>query len=149
VRATRICAAILLVFALGVGVITTYRALRQDRTTITVLTNIPRLNGRLSLAHDSRDAFVDYVRNLVPADAPVRIIQAVRPPQVGVPPDQGPSGRCGNRVDTPPYWLLVYELLPRPSVCDGPKAWTIFFGVPVPSGPTVHRFTATLGVQAP
>jgi hypothetical protein len=145
----RIVAGLMLVVALVFGAMTAHRALRDDRTTLATMAAAPLINGRLPLFHNSADQFVDYVRGLVPEGAKIRILQPIRPVQPGLPSRPGTPGQCGNEVATPTYWLLVYELLPRPSVCEDPNAWTIFFGIPVPDGPGVHRFSATMGVQAP
>jgi len=131
------------------GAITARRSLGDDRTTLATTAAAPRINGRLALFHSSTDQFMDYVRGLVPVGAPIRIIHPTKPLPPGAPASLGPPGRCGNEIGTAAYWLLVYELTPRPSVCDDAQAWTIYFGVPVPDDPGVHRFSATLGVQSP
>jgi hypothetical protein len=145
----RAVALLILATALVFGTIVAQRAMRDDRTTLATVAAAPRVNGRLPLFHDSTDQFVDYVRGLVPDGAPILILHPTRPAKAGPARTLGPPGRCGNGIGTAAYWLLVYELAPRPSVCDGPGAWTIFFGIPVPDGPGVHRFSATMGVQSP
>ena len=144
-----VAAALILVVALVYGATVAERAVRLDRTTLATIAAAPRVNGRLALFRSSTDQFVDYVRGLVPDGAPIRILHPTRPAKAGAASTLGPPGRCGNGIGTAAYWLLVYELAPRPSVCDDPKAWTIFFGIPVPDGPGVHRFSATMGVQSP
>jgi hypothetical protein len=147
-RALAVC---LLVAALCVGAVTTVRSLHDARRTVHGVDTTARVNGRMPLFHDARDQFVDFVRGIVPAGAPVRIVQPRKNPSPVTGPTAGPPGECGNEVGKGVYfyWLLVYFLAPRPSVCDAHGSWTIYFGVPVPPGPRVHRFSATLGVAQP
>jgi len=139
----------LLVAAVSVGAVTTVRSLDDARGTVHRVDATPRVGGRMPLFHDARDQFVHFVRGMVPADAPIRIIQPRKKPSPTSRPTPGPPGECGNEVSGATYWLLVYFLAPRPSVCDAQGSWTIYFGVPVPPGPHVHAFSATLGVAEP
>ena len=142
-------AVVILAVALAVGAVTALRSLDRYHTTLASVAAAPRVNGRPALFRDSRDEFVEFVLNVVPSNAPIRIVQPFKQSPPGAPASLGPSGRCGNEVAGAAYWLLVYWLIPRPSVCDAPDAWTIYFGVPVPPGPHVERFSPTLGVQPP
>lgn len=147
-RVRRVLAAVLIAVALVVGLVTATRSLRAGHAAVARVAAQPRVNGRLALLHGDADRFVDFVRRAVPPSATVVIVQPAGP----VPANQavtGPLGRCGNSANGGQYWLLVYELLPRAAVCSGVGAWTVYLGVPVPAGSSVHRFTATLGVQAP
>ena len=141
----------LLVAALGGGAVTATRSLHDARREVHRVDAAARIDGRLPLFHGPRDQFVAFVLGIVPSSASVRIVQPYVKPPPGTAPSAGPPGVCGNEVSygVYPYWLLVYWLIPRPSVCDASGSWTIYFGVPVPSGPRVHRFSATLGVAEP
>lgn len=149
VRGRQVLASLMLAAALLVGSVTSYHAIRDTRTTIHAVALIPRVNGRIALQHNSADAFVDFVRNLVPEHAPIRVLGPPSPRPAGAKPFLGPAGRCGNTTNTMTYWLLVYQLQPRPSVCDSSRAWTIYFRSPVPAGANVHRFAVDLGVSSP
>jgi len=145
----RALALILLVAALCVGAVTSVRSLHDARQTVHRVAATARVHGRLPLLGGQRDQFVDFVAGIVPSDAPIRILQPRTKPAPGRQPAPGPAGVCGNQVNAGAYWLLVYWLAPRPSVCGASGSWTVYLGVPVPSGPGVHRYSATLGVRAP
>jgi hypothetical protein len=139
----------LLVAALGAGSVATVRSVHDARRDMHRVETIARVNGRLPLFNGQRDQFVDFVVGIVPANASIRIVQPRKTPSPSALPAAGPPGVCGNAVSTGVYWLLVYWLVPRRSVCDERGSWTVYVGVPVPPGPRVHRFSATLGVAEP
>jgi hypothetical protein len=145
----RALAAILLIAGLCVGAVTSVRSLHDARRTVHRVATAPRVNGRLPILGEQRDKFVDFVAGIVPSGAPIRILQPRTKPAPGRRPAPGPAGVCGNQVNAGMYWLLVYWLAPRPSVCGASGSWTVYLGVPVPSGPGVHRYSPTLGVRAP
>jgi hypothetical protein len=145
----RALAAILLIAALCVGAVTSIRSLHDARTDVHRADARPRINGRLPLLGGPRDQFVDFVAGVVPPNASIRILQPLTKRAPARAPAPGPAGVCGNDVNLAAYWIFVYSLAPRPSVCDTSGSWTVYLGVPVPPGTGVHRYSATLGVRAP
>jgi len=145
----RYLAIAVLAAALCVGAVTTVQSMGDARREVHSVDTAPRVDGQLALFHDSRDQFVGFVTKIVPPHASVRILQPRKAPAPGSHPPPGPLGVCGNAVSSGVYWLFVYRLTPRVSVCDPHGSWTIYLGVPVPSGQRVWRFSATLGVAAP
>jgi hypothetical protein len=143
----RVAALILLCTALVCGLVSAARAAQAARTTVRAISAAPRLDGRPQLLPTARDQFVAFVVRTVPADARMQIWQPIRPPASGA-TDAG-SGICGHNTDIATYWAFVYLLVPRASVCGGAGSWTVYLGVPVPSGPRVLRFSDTMGVVAP
>jgi hypothetical protein len=142
-------ALIMLIAALCVGAVTTVRSLHDARRTVDRVAAAPWVNGRLPVLGEQRDRFVDFVAGIVPSGAPIRILQPRTKRAPGRAPAPGPAGVCGNDVNLSAYWIFVYWLAPRPSVCGASGSWTVYLGVPVPPGPGVHRYSATLGVCAP
>ncbi len=145
----RALAAILLIAALCVGAVTSVRSLHDARTDVHHADTAPRVNGRLPLLNGPRDQFVDFVAGVVPPNASIRILQPLTKRAPARAPAPGPAGVCGNDVNLAAYWIFIYSLAPRPSVCGTSGSWTVYLGVPVPPGPGVHRYSATLGVRAP
>jgi hypothetical protein len=148
--AQRTLAAVVLTAALVVGLVTTDRAVRAQHAANATVAGAQRVNGRLALL-GRREAFIDFVSGIVPPHAAIRIVQPPAKHPVATSAGSGPgaAGVCGHSVDSAVYWLVVYELSPRPSVCDLAGAWTVYFGVQVPDQAGAHRYSTTLGVLAP
>jgi hypothetical protein len=148
-RPIRVLAAALLLVTLVVAAVSAVRQIHPTHVKVRTADAAGRSDGRPHLFRNTADQFADFVANIVPADATVRIIQPVGKPPAGTEPQSGPPGVCGNMTNTAVYWAFVYQLVPRASVCTKEGSWTVYFGVKVPSGPNVHRFSETMGVAGP
>ncbi|HKF32763.1 MAG TPA: hypothetical protein VKB37_10395 [Jatrophihabitantaceae bacterium] len=134
-------AAALVLAALIAGLVASIHGARNARTEIATQAALPRVDGRVDVFHNTEQTrFVQFVVDRVPAHDRVRIVMA--------PPTQVADQRtiCGRMPLVARYWVLVYGIAPRASVCDSSARWVVYFGVAPPPGGTVYRFTSNYAV---
>ena len=134
-------AAALVMAALIAGLVASIHGARNARTEIATQAALPRVDGRVDVFHNTEQTrFVQFVVDRVPAHDRVRIVMA--------PPTQVADQRtiCGRMPLVARYWVLVYGIAPRASVCDSSARWVVYFGVAPPPGGTVYRFTSNYAV---
>ena len=134
-------AAALVLAALIAGLVASIHGARNARTEIATQAALPRVDGRVDVFHNTEQTrFVQFVVDRVPAHDRVRIVMA--------PPTQVADQRtiCGRMPLVARYWVLVYGIAPRASVCDSSARWVVYFGVAQPPGGTVYRFTSNYAV---
>jgi hypothetical protein len=128
-------AGVLLAGALGLGIEHTVHQAQRARTAIVAADAHPRIGNRANLLGTQRERFLDFVRATVPEHDPVRIVLPVRT-------GAGRRGEsCSPGTSGPLYWLVVYALVPRASVCGMNTTWTVYVGIDPPARTgTVYRF---------
>jgi hypothetical protein len=134
-------AAALVMAALIAGLVASIHGAHNARNEIATQAALPRVDGRVDIFHNIQQTrFVQFVVDRVPAHDRVRIVMA--------PPAQVTDQRtiCGRIPLVARYWVLVYALAPRASVCDSSARWLVYFGLPPPPGGTVYRFTSNYAV---
>jgi hypothetical protein len=134
-------AAALVLAALIAGLVASIHGAHNARKEIATQAALPRVDGRVDIFHNTEQTrFVRFVVDLVPAHDRVRIVMQA-PAQVT---DQ--RRVCGGTPLVARYWVLVYAIAPRASVCDSSARWVVYFGVPPPPGGTVYRFASNYAV---
>lgn len=130
-------ATVLVGAALVAGLVASIRGGQQARADVHAQASLSRVDGRVNLFHNRQQTrFAQFVADRVPQHDRIRIVMPP-PAQVIV-----PRPVCGKAVPLGLYWVLVYSLAPRASVCDGSARWVVYFGVPPPPGGTVYHFAA-------
>jgi hypothetical protein len=134
-------ATVLVGAALVAGLVASIRGAHQARTEIRAQASLPRVAGQVDILHNTEQTrFVEFVAARVPQHDRIRIVM---PPPAKV---IVPRPVCGQAVPLGPYWVLVYALAPRASVCDGSARWVVYFGVAPPPGGILYRFAADYAV---
>ena len=72
-------------------------------------------------------AFMAEVRAIVPRDDAVRVIQ--QPLGSAAASGSGTPGVCYDDTSGHYYWVIVYELLPRPVACSPATGFWVYYGV--------------------